>query len=290
MSIYKTEIPEIYTLFEPEEVSLPLLVDSPHSGRIYPSDFDYQCDFLELQETEDNHLDILLQDVPAYGATLLQCEFPRCYIDVNRAVDDIDDILLSDTPDVAIHPTLRSKAGYGLVRRLAKPGIPIYDHLLEMDEINHRINKYYLNYHKVLGDKINALYYNYGQSWYLNMHSMPATSAHTEDGHPVDFVLGDLHGKTCRSDFKEALKEYLETQGFRVSLNDPYKGVELIERHGQPASGRNALQFEINKNLYWNENTQEFLPQSRKLRTVLNHMFEFISDFIEKELVLKAAD
>lgn len=290
MSIHKTEMTGVYTLFEPKEYSLPLLVDSPHSGRTYPQDFDYACDFKDLQPTEDNHLDILLQSCLLQGATLLQCEFPRCYIDVNRAIDDIDEALFKNLENVPINPTPRSSAGYGLIRRLVRPGLPLYDHLLDYQDAQHRIDAYYLNYHNILEQKLDALHYNFGQVWYINMHSMPSSSAHTEDGHPVDFVLGDRHGTTCRKDFIQSLKHYLESLGYRVSLNDPYKGVELIQRHGQPYLGKNALQIEINKNLYWHEKTQEFLPRFKKLESDIALMFSFIAEFVEKELVLKAAD
>ncbi len=290
MSLHKTELPGIYTLFEPTESALPILIDSPHSGRIYPQNFNYACNFKLLQETEDNHLEILLQQAPSYGITLLQCEFPRCYIDVNRAADDIDEALLKNAPDFPTNPTIRSSAGYGLIRRLVKPGIPVYDHLLDTEEARHRLQHYYSSYHNILQQKLDMLHYNFGQVWYLNMHSMPASSAHTEDGHPVDFVLGDRHGTTCNREFLNLIREFLEYGDYRVSINDPYKGVELIRRHGNPSIGKFSLQFEINKSLYWNEKTQEFLPEAKKLQAALNQMFLFIAEFIEKKLVLKAAD
>ena len=39
----------------------------------------------------------------------------------------------------------------------------------------------------------------------------------------------------------EALKE----RGYTVARNDPYKGVQLIQRIGQPARNRHSLQIEI---------------------------------------------
>ncbi len=199
MSIDKSEMTGVYTLYEPNEYIIPLLIDSPHSGRVYPDDFGYACSFDDLQPTEDNHLEILLQSVPAFGATLLQCEFPRCYIDVNRAADDIDDVLFNKSIDAPINPTQRSSAGYGLIRRLVKPGLPIYNRLLDFGEAQHRLQHYYFNYHNVLQQKLDDLHYNFGQVFYLNMHSMPTSSFRTEDGHPVDFVLGDRYGTTCNS-------------------------------------------------------------------------------------------
>ncbi len=288
INIHKQD--NVFTLFSPQN-ALPLLIDSPHSGRRYPADFNYACDQGILQQTEDNHLDILLENAVNYGATFLQCEFPRCYIDVNRAEDDIDAALMAQSDEkYDLNPTSRSNAGYGLVRRLVRPGLPLYNRLLSYDEIQHRLQHYYLSYHNILQQKLDELHYNFGQVWYLNMHSMPASSAHSEDGHPVDFVLGDRHGTTCRRDFLIEIKNFLEQAGYRVSINDPYKGVELIRRHGRPESAKHALQFEINKNLYWNEITQEFLPSFSRLQNLLNNMIEHISTYIEKELVLKAAD
>jgi N-formylglutamate deformylase len=41
--------------------------------------------------------------------------------------------------------------------------------------------------------------------------------------------------------------------GYRVSVNDPYKGVELVRAYSDPKAGRHSLQIEINKRLYMDE-------------------------------------
>ncbi len=38
-------------------------------------------------------------------------------------------------------------------------------------------------------------------------------------------------------------------------MNDPYKGVELVRRHGRPEAGRHSLQIEIKRTLYMDEVT-----------------------------------
>ena len=42
-----------------------------------------------------------------------------------------------------------------------------------------------------------------------------------------------------------------------MARNDPYKGVQLIERIGQPAHHRHSLQVEIRRPLYMDEATRE---------------------------------
>ena len=45
--------------------------------------------------------------------------------------------------------------------------------------------------------------------------------------------------------------------GYSVARNDPYKGVQLIERIGQPHLHRHSLQVEIRRPLYMDEATRE---------------------------------
>src|SRR5262245_36788250 len=89
---------------------LPLVFDSPHSGRIYPEDFDSVCPRADLESAEDNFVDELFSCVPTHGGTLLCALFPRAYIDVNRAEDDIDPGLLSSPWPTKANPSARSDA------------------------------------------------------------------------------------------------------------------------------------------------------------------------------------
>jgi len=49
-----------------------------------------------------------------------------------------------------------------------------------------------------------------------------------------------------------------------VAVNDPYKGVEIVRKHGRPAEHRHSLQIEIKRTLYMDEQT--FLPNAGFLR------------------------
>ncbi len=43
--------------------------------------------------------------------------------------------------------------------------------------------------------------------------------------------------------------------GYDVKVNDPFKGVALVQAYSNPAAGRHSLQIEINKRLYMDEAT-----------------------------------
>ena len=65
------------------------MLDSPHSGESYPGDFDHLPPRNVVRQAEDTHVARLWSFAPAVGATLLEAEFPRAYIDPNRSLADI---------------------------------------------------------------------------------------------------------------------------------------------------------------------------------------------------------
>ncbi len=288
----------ILAISRPEK-PLPLVFDSPHSGTHYPEDFEYTCDFKDLVQAEDKYVDELFEHVTRHGGVFLRALFPRSYIDVNRAIDDIDPNLLSeDWPFGAINPSTRSDAGIGLIRRLAKPGIPVYDRPLTPEIIVRRIETYYRPYHKALEQLLNDTYYNFGQVWHINCHSMPSASAYPK--HPValsaqgvkaaDFVLGDRDGSSCSPEFTQAVRKYLESLGYSVTLNDPFKGVELVRRYAQPTRGRHSLQIEVNKALYMDEKNHQKTKNFDAVCADLEKLTGFIAAYVSAQLTELAAD
>lgn len=277
---------------------LPLIFDSPHSGTAYPRDFDYACAFTELEYAEDKFVDDLFSCAPEYGASFLQAHFPRSYIDVNRAADDIDpDLLDGDWPFSDMKPSSRSDAGIGLIRRLVKPGVPVYNRMLGAKEIQNRITKYYEPYHTALEKLIDDAHYNYGQVWHINCHSMPASSARPKQpmliGAPApgsDFVLGDRDGRTCDPGFTRALRDFIRGMGYTVTVNDPFKGVELVDRYSNPGRGRHSVQIEINKALYMNEETHEKTSDYEALKENIESLIGFCADYVRAGLTAMAAD
>jgi N-formylglutamate amidohydrolase len=90
----------------------------------------------------------------------------------------------------------------------------------------------------------------HGVVWHLNCHSMKSTGkGRLRD----DFVLGDRDGTTCAPEFTDLVASSLRRLGYSVGLNHPFKGAEIVTRHGNPGEGRHSLQIEINRGLYMDE-------------------------------------
>ena len=106
---------------QPLGAAIPIVLDSPHSGRHYPADFYTRLTRLKLQHLEDGFVDELFAHAPSIGATLVAAEFPRTYIDPNRAINDIDQSALADAWPGLARPWL---ARPGMARPwLAMPGL-----------------------------------------------------------------------------------------------------------------------------------------------------------------------
>lgn len=275
---------------------LPLVFDSPHSGREYPEDFRYSCSFEVLEKAEDNYVDDLFTNAPAHGGALLCALFPRTYIDVNRAVDDIDPDLLEEDWPHEINPSGRAHAGIGLIRRVVKPGIPVYSRKLSVSEICHRIESYYKPYHEQLDQLIDEAHYNFGQSWHINCHSMPQSGgfsrvlSHSALNNMPDFVLGDRDGTSCELDFTHSLRDFLKGLGYRVTINNPYRGVELVRRYSSPATGRHSIQIEINKGLYWDEHQNKKSKNYSALKDDIEKLIQYSAGYVSSNLADMAAD
>ncbi len=263
--------------------ALPVIFDSPHSGTCYPDDFRYDCLLKTLKTIEDAHVDTLFEEAPTHQAILIKALFPRSYIDVNRAQDDIDESLLSEPWPVeqygVVNPSARSDGGIGLIPRLIRPGAPIYKRRLPPNEIMNRVKNYYAPYHDTLCTALDQAYYNYGQFFHINCHSMPSNSAYKRrptslNSPPCDIVLGDKDGQTCSRDFIYALRDFWIDRGYNTSINDPFKGVELVSAYAQPTRGKNSVQIEINRSLYMNEQTG---LKNKNFEQVKQHCTEMIA-------------
>ena len=195
--------------------------------------------------------------------------FPRSYIDVNRAADDLDPAILT-RPAAFLKP--RPVTRVGLVRRHAQPGVPIYDRKLGPDDVLARIERYHTPYHRVLDETCDAaasrirrgLAYQLPFDAVLRQPPREGARAST-----ADFVLGDRDGTTCEPDFTDFVARFLRGLGYDVRVNEGYKGVEIVRRQGRPAERRHSLQIEVDRALYMDQKTLEKLPGFDRLQADL---------------------
>jgi len=273
------EIPGVLWRRDPEAVEEPLVFDSPHSGSDYPADFHFTCPLETLRRAEDAYVDELYAAAPAHGATLIAALFPRSYLDPNRGADDIDEALIDGRWPTPLKPSQNTRAGLGLVRRVARPSTPIYDGKLTVDEVLTRIERCHTPYHRVLDEACTRLHATFGTVWHVNCHSMPSKRSARDIGRPADFVLGDRDGTTCAKEFTDFVASVLRRRGYDVRINEIYKGVEIVKRQGRPSARRHSLQIEVDRALYMDQKTLHKNSNFVQLQTDISHLIEMLGHF-----------
>lgn len=261
----------------------PFIYSSPHSGRCYPALFrkTSRLDALDLRRSEDCYVDELFACAPDHGAPLIAATYPRAYIDLNRDVMELDPLLFRDPlPAGARTMTERVTAGLGTIPRVVAMGVPIYAGALPLAEAEARISRIYHPYHAALTRLLRQAHDRHGWSVLIDCHSMPSgplRQANEVVNHPAqaitdsyaDFVLGDRHGASCDPRLTDCAEETLSQMGYRVSRNTPYAGGYCTDHYSNRNEGRHALQIEINRALYLNEQT---LEKSRYFKTLARDM------------------
>ncbi len=276
-----------YSLTEPAGAALPLVVDSPHSGLVHAENLPLAAPPEALLTGWDAYVDQLFAHAPMVGGTLLCAGFPRWMVDVNRARDDIDPALIDGAMPYAVQPSDKSGRGMGVLRRLALPGVPVYAAPLSADMAEYLLKTYYDPYHGALSGLLALHHACSGAVWHIDCHSMKSrgNAMNVDNGaERPDFVISNGDGATCSPAFIELVAQCLRGCGYRVGINWPYKGAELIRAYADPARGRHSLQIEINRALYMDEARFSQHGGFAMLRGHLDQLLEEVAAYIREAL------
>ena len=265
-----------YEFTPPLSETVPLLFNSPHSGNYYAPEFiaASRLDPHAIRQSEDMFVDKLLADAPELGAAVMAAQHPRAYVDLNRAPYELEQALFSDTlpPHIDRH-SARAATGLGTVPRLVAENTPIYDTKLLFAEAEKRIETIYHPFHRRLADEMTALHNRHGYAVLIDTHSMPSQATRVSAGDkPIDFVIGDRHGRSCAPQLSDWLASFLSVRGWSVARNKPYAGGFITSRYGKPGENHHAVQIEINRSIYMNEASYKPHAGFQKLQMQINEL------------------
>ena len=256
-------LPPAFVLRLPVQASTPFLFAVPHSGRHYPDSFKQKSrlDDHTLRLSEDAFVDELFEGVTDLGATQLVATYARAYVDLNRAKNELEPSMFSgEVGAYEVDLNNRVKAGLGVIPKVIGEGMPIYDGKLPIREAFRRLETVYDPYHEKVADILSARHAAFGSSVFIDCHSMPSGPelGRRRKSQP-DIVLGDCWGTSCSRELTGLAESLFLQAGFRVRRNVPYAGGYATKQYGQPARRCHALQIEINRGLYMDEERVEKL-------------------------------
>ncbi|WP_117189974.1 N-formylglutamate amidohydrolase [Rhizobium terrae] len=277
------EIDGVLKITPPTAPPIPLVFDSPHSGLIIP-DFERVASDELVRVAADTHVDDLFGFAPSIGAPLLIAHFPRSFLDLNRSLKDIDlEMVEGDWPH-PVRDSASARRGMGLTWRYAWGNTLMYGRKFTVKELENRIDTYWRPYHRELVRLLDETHAAFGRVYHVNCHSMPAIGHVLSPDPPgtvrKDIVVGDYDGQASEPDFVKLVVETLESFGYSVSLNIPFRGAELVSAYSAPSRNRHSIQIELNRKLYMDEQTREKIPDYDALKTNLAKLGDVIRSYV----------
>lgn len=262
---------------------------SPHSGRHYPDDFQslLRVPLMDLRRVEDAYIDQMISPVSELGIGTLSAVFARSYVDLNRSETELDSRMFSDgAPTPAGERSPRVEAGLGCIPRIAASGQDIHLRKLSRDEAEARLQEAYRPYHRALTNWLNLIKRRCGRSVLIDCHSMPSLVA----GRRIrtDIIIGTRHGASCDEGLARTVENHFLALGYKVARNMPYAGGYCTQHHGRPLEDRHALQIEINRRLYMDEDTVRLKPGFYKLQSDMKALGLSVMNWVERTRVAPA--
>ena len=247
---------DAYTLILPDQPTSSVVFASPHSGREYPWSFLRQTvlDKNVIRSSEDAFVDRLFDRAPEFGAPFLVAGAPRAFVDLNRSPDELDPALIEGIEKRSHNPRVAS--GLGVIPRVVANGRAIYRGKLSQDEVQRRITDYWQPYHNALQDLLDQAHTLHGKAILVDCHSMPheAMDGIARSGaRRPEIVLGDRFGAAASGDVIDRIESAFASAGFVVTRNAPFAGAYITQAYGRPSRHQHAVQIEIDRAIYMNE-------------------------------------
>ena len=273
-----------HSIVEPVSLISGVVFALPHSGRDYGVSFLNQSilDQLSIRSSEDAFLDQLIDGIEKYGAPKIIANAPRAFIDLNRSTDELDPALINGIKNNIKNPRISS--GLGVIPRVVSHGKEIYRGKLSFEQAQSRIKYYWKPYHTDLSNLLQRSQSVFGQSLLIDIHSMPHEAVSTQSSFikPPEIVVGDRFGMSSDPEFTNLVISILKQHEFKVAKNTPFAGAFITKHHGKVKKRIHALQLEIDRSLYMDEEKISPNSEFEELKTRLFPALIQISSLICK--------
>jgi len=237
-----------FVLIEPEEDS-PVLVEVPHAGLWLDAEaaawtnVPVRC----LPRDADLYVHELFANAPRLGATYLYARISRYLVDLNRGEDDYD--------GQAVQGGRNTERPRGVIWRLSSDGIPVLRQRLPIEEYRRRMAHFHRPYHEAIAQCLERKRARFGFSVLICGHSMPSPRMRSLRSTPAlaDIVPGSRGRTSASGPWIDVVDEVAKGCGFRVQHDVPYRGGFSTGHYGRPGEGWHAVQIEIARRLYMDE-------------------------------------
>lgn len=248
-----------FELIEPRSGEAPVVVEVPHAGLFVPAEAlaGLVAPARAIARDADLFVDELYEEAPEEGATLLVARTSRYVVDLNRAEDDIDaGVVAGDARPARPHAR-------GLVWRTTTDDEPAMLRPLTRDEYVWRVENVHRPYHDTLRAVLERKLARFGYVILLCAHSMPSVGrqGHSDAGIArADVVPGSRGRTSAHKRVIDAVDSVAMAHGRSIEHDRPYRGGWSTSYYGRPAANCHAIQVELARRLYLDEQTLARVP------------------------------
>lgn len=254
-----------FNIIHPKSPRVPILISVPHCGVQFPGEIkdNYDQRLIAAPDDTDWFVHQLYDFASEMGITMIHAEYSRWVIDLNR---DPDSQPLYDDGRIitALTPTTNFV------------GENIYIEGKEPDEmeVQRRLEVYYWPYYHKIQSLLDDLKAEFGKVLFWDSHSIRQFVPTIRKEKFPDLILGDNDQKSANSRLSEAALSELKKAGLQTNHNTPFKGGHLTRYFGKPESNQHALQLEMTKINYMDDNETKYdTTRAEKMRTMLKATF-----------------
>jgi N-formylglutamate amidohydrolase len=168
---------------------------------------------------------------------------------------------------------------HGVVWRLTTERRPALTAALEPEEFERRLAAAYRPYHEALRGLITRRVEVFGFAVLLCAHSMPSVgrAGHRDPSETrADVVPGSRGGTTAHASVVRVPELAARERGWSVNHDQPYRGGFTTGHYGRPNAGVHAIQVELARRLYMDEET--LTKKAKKF----NEVRAFCSDVVAR--------
>jgi N-formylglutamate amidohydrolase len=242
---------QIYTITLPPAgtIRLPVVLSIPHCGTLFPADLapQYKQELLPPDDT-DWLVDRLYAFAPAMGIPVISALYSRWVIDLNR--DPQSKPLYDDGRVIT-----------GLCTTTNFLGAPIYTDeraAVGEEEVNRRRQLYFEPYHQKVQELLDETRQQQGKVLLWDCHSIRQLVPSINSAPFADLILGSVDGHSASPQLVENVLTNLTASGYSVGHNHPFKGGYITRSFGKPEQQQHALQLEMSKVNYMEDNERDY--------------------------------
>ena len=235
---------DLYQITMPSVVRLPVVLSIQHAGTYVSGNIKAQLkpELLPSDDT-DWFVDRLYDFAVSLGVPLIKANYSRWVIDLNRNPDDAP--LYKDGRAITALCTTTNFMGEAIYKdertSVAQP------------EVSYRREHYFKPYHNQLQQLLDETKERFGTVLLWDCHSIRRYVPSIYEKPFPDLILGSHDETSASQPIIQNTLAMLGNSRYSVLHNHPFKGGYITRHYGKPGKHQHALQLEMAKPVYMND-------------------------------------